>query len=216
MNGPKFAGSLFAVLVQMITRLFDRYPITVGVGFAALMGLGLMTTVDHSPYPVVTTPKASATPGVPKKAPVPSASPSKKPSGPKVLRTRNFRASYFWDDGSGVNGDTGAPASGKHMQKGLFASPMWPLGTKVRVTRSKRSVTGFIGDFGPGTPAQRSYHPILIDLDTYTFRYLYDGHKPTSRYNAGSVTPGSIKVKVEVLKWGTGRTFKGRSKNWRN
>src|SRR5688500_19052676 len=38
----------------------------------------------------------------------------------RSLVTGRTTASYFWDDGSGVRGDTGAPASGKPMQKGMF------------------------------------------------------------------------------------------------
>ncbi len=124
----------------------------------------------------------------------------------KALYAGTTTASYFWDDGSGINGDTGAPAGGKPMQKGLFASPSWPLHTKVKVTYNGRSVTGFVGDRGPGKPSHRG---IMLDLDTYTFRYLYDGKQPSSKYNAG-VGAGHLKgVKYEVLQWGKGAGKKG-------
>jgi hypothetical protein len=124
----------------------------------------------------------------------------------KALYSGTTTASYFWDDGSGINGDTGAPAGGKPMQKGLFASPSWPLHTKVKVTYNGRSVTGFIGDRGPGEPSHRG---IMLDLDTYTFRYLYDGKQPKSKYNAG-VPAGHLKgVKYEVLEWGKGAGKRG-------
>ncbi|WP_433478856.1 hypothetical protein ACQPZP_18515 [Spirillospora sp. CA-142024] len=127
--------------------------------------------------------------------------------GPKVLLSGKTIASYFWDDGSGVNGDTGAPAGGKPMQKGLFSSPSWPMHTKVKVTYNGRSVTGFIGDRGPGEPSHRG---VMLDLDTYTFRYLLDGKKPASKYNAGS-GEGHLKgVKWEVLSWGHGAGKKGK------
>ncbi|WP_242902477.1 RlpA-like double-psi beta-barrel domain-containing protein [Actinomadura terrae] len=133
-----------------------------------------------------------------------SAKRTKKSS--KALLAGKTTASYFWDDGSGVNGDTGAPAGGKPMQKGLFASPSWPLHTKVRVTYDGRSVTGFVGDRGPGSPSHRG---VMLDLDTYTFRYLLDGEKPSSKYNAGT-GEGHIKgVKWEVLKWGSGAGKRG-------
>ncbi|MEV3925029.1 hypothetical protein [Actinomadura coerulea] len=136
----------------------------------------------------------------PKKA----AKPVKK--GPKALLSGKTTSSYFWDDGSGVNGDTGAPAGGKPMQKGLFASPSWPMHTKVKVTYKGRSVTGFVGDRGPGEPSHRG---VMLDLDTYTFRYLLDGKKPASKYNAGS-GEGHLKgVKWEVLSWGSGAGKKG-------
>ncbi|WP_433469054.1 hypothetical protein [Spirillospora sp. CA-128828] len=127
--------------------------------------------------------------------------------GPKALLSGKTIASYFWDDGSGVNGDTGAPAGGKPMQKGLFSSPSWPMHTKVKVTYNGRSVTGFIGDRGPGEPSHRG---VMLDLDTYTFRYLLDGKKPASKYNAGS-GEGHLKgVKWEVLSWGHGAGKKGK------
>jgi hypothetical protein len=124
-----------------------------------------------------------------------------KPAAKKALLTGKTTASYFWDDGSGVNGDTGAPAGGKPMQKGLFASPSWPMHTKVKVTYNGRSVTGFVGDRGPGEPSHRG---VMLDLDTYTFRYLLDGKKPESKYNAGSGEGHLNGVRYEVLKWGSG------------
>ncbi|MEU8804118.1 hypothetical protein [Spirillospora sp. NPDC048819] len=120
---------------------------------------------------------------------------------PEVLLSGTTTASYFWDDGSGVRGDTGAPASGKPMQKGMFASPSWPMLTKVKVSYNGRSVTGFVGDRGPGEPSHRG---IMLDLDTYTFRYLLDGGKPESKYVAGT-GQGHLKgLKWEVLDWGKG------------
>ncbi|GAB3281088.1 hypothetical protein GCM10027589_08190 [Actinocorallia lasiicapitis] len=132
---------------------------------------------------------------------------AKKADEAKALLAGSTTASYFWDDGSGVNGDTGAPAGGKPMQKGLFASPSWPLHTKVKVSYNGRSVTGFIGDRGPGSPSHRG---IMLDLDTYTFRYLLDGKKPASKYNAGT-GQGHLKgLKWEVLEWGKGAGKKGQ------
>ncbi|MEU8346759.1 hypothetical protein SAMN05443665_103172 [Actinomadura meyerae] len=130
-------------------------------------------------------------------------------TGPKALLSGKTTASYFWDDGSGVNGDTGAPAGGKPMQKGLFASPSWPMHTKVKVTYKGRSVTGFVGDRGPGKPSHRG---VMLDLDTYTFRYLLDGGKPKSKYNAGTGEGHLKNVKWEVLSWGHGAGKKGAPK----
>ncbi|MFI0356792.1 hypothetical protein [Actinomadura sp. 9N407] len=125
----------------------------------------------------------------------------------KVLVSGKTTASYFWDDGSGVNGDTGAPAGGKPMQKGLFASPSWPMHTKVKVSANGRSITGFVGDRGPGDPSHKG---VMLDLDTYTFRYLLDGDKPKSKYNAGT-GEGHIKgLKYEVLEWGKGKGERGK------
>ena len=125
---------------------------------------------------------------------------------PDALLDGKTTASYFWDDGSGVNGDTGAPAGGKPMQKGLFASPSWPMHTKVKVSYKGRSVTGFVGDRGPGKPSHRG---VMLDLDTYTFRYLLDGGKPDSKYDAGTGEGHLQGVKWEVLSWGSGAGTKG-------
>lgn len=133
------------------------------------------------------------------------ARPAKKPKK-KSLLTGYTTASYFWDDGSGINGDTGVPASGRPMQKGLFASPSWPLMTKVRVTYKGRSRVGFIGDRGPGAP---SHNGVMLDLDTYTFRYLLDGGKPANKYNAGTGEGHLRGVKYEVLEWGKGPGTRG-------
>lgn len=127
--------------------------------------------------------------------------------GPKALLSGTTTASYFWDDGSGIRGDTGAPASGEPMQKGMFASPSWPMMTKVKVSYNGRSVTGFVGDRGPGEPSHRG---IMLDLDTYTFRYLLDGKEPKNKYHAGT-GQGHLKgLKWEVLKWGDGPGKKGK------
>ncbi|QKG21701.1 hypothetical protein ACTIVE_3339 [Actinomadura verrucosospora] len=127
----------------------------------------------------------------------------------RAILSGSTTASYFWDDGSGVNGDTGAPASGKPMQKGLFASPSWPMNTKVKVTYQGRSVTGFVGDRGPGEPSHRG---VMLDLDTYTFRHLVDGKKPASNYDTGT-SVGHLKgVKYQVLSWGHGAGTKGTPK----
>jgi rare lipoprotein A (peptidoglycan hydrolase) len=131
---------------------------------------------------------------------------AKKKAEPKAVYAGKTTASYFWDDGSGINGDTGAPASGEPMQKGLFASPSWPLGTKVKVTYKDRSITGFIGDRGPGSPSSSG---VMLDLDTYTFRYLLDGGKPDSDYDAGTGEGHIQGVKYEVLKWGSGAGKRG-------
>jgi hypothetical protein len=119
----------------------------------------------------------------------------------KVLLSGTTTSSYFWDDGSGINGDTGAPASGKPMQKGAFASPSWPLDTKVKVTYQGRTATGFIGDRGPGEPSHRG---VMLDLDTYTFRHLIDGQQPESKYNTGTDEGHLNGVKWEVIEWGDG------------
>lgn len=151
--------------------------------------------------------ESRAKPAKPAEKPAAAKDANSAKKAPKALLSGWTTSSYFWDDGSGVRGDTGAPASGKDMQKGMFASPSWPMLTKVRVTYNGRSVTGFVGDRGPGEPSLRG---IMLDLDTYTFRYLLDGKKPESKYNAGT-GEGHLKgVKWEVLSWGSGAGKKGK------
>ncbi|MGI5169177.1 hypothetical protein ACQEU3_32990 [Spirillospora sp. CA-253888] len=172
---------------------------------AGLMAAGIAAASDDNAPEVQKMPShqpAAAKKAEPKKAESKKAAPKAK----AAVLTGKTTASYFWDDGSGINGDTGAPAGGKPMQKGLFASPSWPLHTKVKVTYNGRSVTGFVGDRGPGEPSHRG---VMLDLDTYTFRYLLDGKKPSSKYNAGG-GEGHLKgVKYEVLQWGSGAGKKG-------
>ncbi|WP_343948495.1 hypothetical protein [Nonomuraea longicatena] len=111
-------------------------------------------------------------------------------------------ASYYWDDGSGRNGDTGMPASGKPMQKGLAASPSWPLLTEGYVVYKGKKMPFFVGDRGPGIPSNRG---IMLDLDAKTFADLTGG-----TFNSRSLTvdgvggQGHIKVDYVITKWGPG------------
>nr|WP_260408302.1 hypothetical protein [Planomonospora venezuelensis] len=111
-------------------------------------------------------------------------------------------ASYFWDDGSGRAGDTGLPASGKPMQKGMAASPSWPLLTEGYVLYKGRKAPFFVGDRGPGEPSGRG---IMLDLDAKTFADLtggtFDPRTLTVRGNGGL---GHIKVRYVITKWGPG------------
>nr|WP_260408681.1 hypothetical protein [Planomonospora venezuelensis] len=111
-------------------------------------------------------------------------------------------ASYYWDDGSGRNGDTGLPASGKPMQKGLAASPSWPLLTEGYVLYNGKKAPFFVGDRGPGVPSNRG---IMLDLDAKTFADLtggtFDSDSLTVQGNGGK---GHIKVDYVITKWGPG------------
>lgn len=116
-------------------------------------------------------------------------------------------ASYFWDDGSGRNGDTGAPASGKPMQKGLAASPSWPMGTEGYVMYEGKKAPFFVGDRGPGSPSGSG---IMLDLDGKTFADLTGG-----TFDDGSLTvegvggQGHIQIDYVITKWGEGLGRKG-------
>ncbi|WP_425460140.1 hypothetical protein [Herbidospora galbida] len=116
-------------------------------------------------------------------------------------------ASYFWDDGSGRNGDTGAPASGKPMQKGLAASPSWPMGTEGYVMHDGKKAPFFVGDRGPGGPSSDG---VMLDLDGKTFAELTGGS-----WNDGSLTvegnggAGHIDIDYVITKWGEGLGKKG-------
>ncbi|XVQ90386.1 hypothetical protein ACQP2K_36785 [Microbispora siamensis] len=119
-----------------------------------------------------------------------------------VLYAGKTTASYFWDDGSGVNGDTGAPASGKPMQKGLAASPSWPMGTKGYVVYKGKKADFFVGDRGPGVPSSSG---VMLDLDGKTFAELTGGTWNTDSLtvqDAGGL--GHIPVKYVITQWGKG------------
>ncbi|GIH26172.1 hypothetical protein Aph01nite_44820 [Acrocarpospora phusangensis] len=128
---------------------------------------------------------------------------------PKQVQTAIYHgsttASYFWDDGSGVNGDTGQPASGKPMQKGLAASPSWPMGTEGYVIHDGRKANFFVGDRGPGVPSSSG---VMLDLDGKTFAELTG-----SQWNGSSLTvsggQGHIKIDYVITKWGEGPGKKG-------
>ncbi|GII04348.1 hypothetical protein [Planobispora takensis] len=120
----------------------------------------------------------------------------------QVMLKGSTTASYFWDDGSGRAGDTGLPASGKPMQKGLAASPSWPLLTEGYVLYNGRKAPFFVGDRGPGEPSDRG---VMLDLDAKTFAELTGG-----TFNADTLNvddnggKGHIKVTYVITEWGPG------------
>ncbi|MFI6479197.1 hypothetical protein ACIBH1_14785 [Nonomuraea sp. NPDC050663] len=120
----------------------------------------------------------------------------------QMLLKGSTTASYYWDDGSGRNGDTGLPASGHPMQKGLAASPSWPLMTEGYVIYKGKKAPFFVGDRGPGTPSNRG---IMLDLDAKTFAYLMGGSFNTSSLTVSGVGgQGHAKVEYVITKWGNG------------
>ncbi|MED7930251.1 hypothetical protein SMD20_38890 [Nonomuraea sp. LP-02] len=120
----------------------------------------------------------------------------------KILLKGSTTASYFWDDASGRAGDTGLPASGKPMQKGLAASPSWPLLTEGYVIYKGKKMPFFVGDRGPGVPSNSG---IMLDLDAKTFAELTGGRfNPSTLYVDGNGGQGHIKVDYVITKWGPG------------
>ncbi|MFC5827448.1 hypothetical protein [Nonomuraea insulae] len=111
-------------------------------------------------------------------------------------------ASYFWDDSSGRAGDTGLPAAGKPMQKGLVASPSWPLMTEGYVMYQGKKLPFFVGDRGPGDPSSDG---VMLDLDAKTFADLTGGRfNPSTLGVDGAGGEGHIKIDYVVTKWGNG------------
>ncbi|MBB5076634.1 hypothetical protein HNR40_002098 [Nonomuraea endophytica] len=120
----------------------------------------------------------------------------------KPLLKGSTTASYYWDDASGRNGDTGLPASGKPMQKGLAASPSWPLLTEGYVVYKGKKEPFFVGDRGPGVPSNRG---IMLDLDAKTFASLTGGKFNSSSLSVDGVGgQGHIKIEYVITKWGPG------------
>ncbi|MDR8413025.1 hypothetical protein MTP10_30370 [Nonomuraea sp. 3-1Str] len=122
--------------------------------------------------------------------------------GRQVLLKGSTTASYFWDDSSGRAGDTGLPASGKPMQKGLAASPSWPLMTEGYVMYKGKKAPFFVGDRGPGVPSSSG---VMLDLDAKTFAQLTGGRFNSSTLGVDGVGgQGHIKVSYVITKWGNG------------
>lgn len=124
-------------------------------------------------------------------------------SGSEVaLLKGSTKASYFWDDSSGRAGDTGLPASGKPMQKGMIASPSWPLMTEGYVVYKGKKAKFFVGDRGPGVPSSSG---VMIDLDAKTFADLTGGTFNSDTLGVdGNGGMGHIKVDYVITKWGSG------------
>lgn len=111
-------------------------------------------------------------------------------------------ASYYWDDASGRAGDTGLPASGIPMRKGLAASPSWPLMTEGYVLYKGKKAPFFVGDRGPGNPSNNG---IMLDLDAKTFAELTGGRFNSDTLGVDGIGgEGHIKVQYVVTKWGNG------------
>lgn len=121
----------------------------------------------------------------------------------RVMLMGSTTASYFWDDASGRAGDTGLPASGKPMQKGLAASPSWPLMTEGYVMYNGKTMPFFVGDRGPGDPSSSG---VMLDLDAKTFAELTGGHFNEQTLGVDGVKgEGHIKIQYVITKWGDGR-----------
>lgn len=115
-------------------------------------------------------------------------------------------ATYFWDDGSGINGDTGAPASGEPMQQGLFSSPSWPLGTEGYIVHEGRKAEFFIGDRGPGAPSRDC--DVLLDVDGKTFAEITGEEWDETSYTV-SGGDGHLDVEYYITEWGDGSGTEG-------
>ncbi|MEV4162663.1 hypothetical protein [Nonomuraea dietziae] len=120
----------------------------------------------------------------------------------RTLLKGSTTASYYWDDASGRAGDTGLPASGIPMRKGLAASPSWPLMTEGYVVYKGKKAPFFVGDRGPGAPSNNG---IMLDLDAKTFADLTGGTFNSSTLGVdGNGGQGHIKVQYVITKWGNG------------
>ncbi|WP_307827811.1 hypothetical protein [Planomonospora sp. ID82291] len=130
--------------------------------------------------------------------------------GEQVMLKGSTTASYYWDDASGRAGDTGLPASGKPMQKGLAASPSWPLLTEGYVLYKGKKAPFFVGDRGPGIPSNRG---VMLDLDAKTFAQLTGGTFNADTLGVdGNGGKGHIKVTYVITKWGKGVGTKNHPK----
>ncbi|MBB2911186.1 hypothetical protein FHS43_002451 [Streptosporangium becharense] len=173
----------------------NRLAAAVLVGASALTAAGVTSVLPASAATPVLAPAVPAVHTAPV-ADTPEA------AGERVMLQGSTTASYFWDDSSGRAGDTGLPASGKPMQKGMAASPSWPLFTEGYVIYKGKKAKFFVGDRGPGEPSNRG---IMLDLDAKTFADLTGGtfNSRTLMVN-GNGGMGHIKVQYVITKWGDG------------
>ncbi|WP_017608123.1 hypothetical protein [Nocardiopsis xinjiangensis] len=116
-------------------------------------------------------------------------------------------ATYFWDDGSGMQGDTGLPAGGEPMQKGLFSSPSWPLGTEGYIEYEGQTADFFIGDRGPGAPSNGC--DVLMDLDGKTFAELTGQTWDAENYVVTGGNGHLYDVEYYITEWGDGAGEEG-------
>jgi len=127
------------------------------------------------------------------------------PAHEEVLLQGSTTGSYFWDDASGRQGDTGMPAIGEPMQQGLFASPSWPLGTEGYIFYKGKKAKFFIGDRGPGVPSDSG---VMLDIDGKTFAEL-TGTTWNEDTLSVSGDEGHIPIQYVVTKWGDGPGLRG-------
>ncbi|MFF3668814.1 hypothetical protein [Microtetraspora malaysiensis] len=143
-------------------------------------------------------------------APVKAAHTSQVAQAPEMEQAifhGSTKGSYFWDDASGRQGDTGLPAIGKPMQKGLFSSPSWPLGTEGYIIYKGKKAKFFIGDRGPGVPSESG---VMLDIDGKTFAELTGGSWNTNTLTVeNNGDEGHIEIDYVVTKWGKGPGTKG-------
>jgi hypothetical protein len=119
----------------------------------------------------------------------------KKAPAKKALPSGISTATSFWDPGT---------ASGNPMSFRTIASPYWPLGTTVKITYQGKSTVGVVDDFGPAEWAVAEHDiPAIIDLSEEMMA-SFTG----SRVN-------TIHARFQVLKWGTGRSYRTSGTGYR-
>jgi hypothetical protein len=162
----------------------------------ALLGAALTGVLGVQPF------VANAAPVTEPTAPAVAATAAAPAEKERALLRGATKASYFWDDASGRKGDTGLPASGKPMQKGLFASPSWPLMTEGYIIYKGKKAEFFVGDRGPGVPSNTG---VMLDIDAMTFAELTGGtFNPRTLGVDGVNGLGHIDVEYVITKWGPG------------
>jgi hypothetical protein len=107
---------------------------------------------------------------------------------PPALPAGKATATSFWDHST---------ASGRRMTYRTLASPYWPLGTKVRITRKDKSTVGVVEDFGPAEYAIRQHNPpALLDIS-----------EPMMKRISGSRS-NTVVIHFQVIRMGSGKTYR--------
>ncbi|MEW9533509.1 hypothetical protein [Microbispora sp. NPDC049125] len=192
--------TLFDLRPQRSVRPLTTLVCVGALGASLMAAAPASAAVQPVNQPVIT----AALPAVLRDA-LPAALPAVLPQNEQALLQGSTTGSYFWDDASGRQGDTGMPAIGKPMQKGLFASPSWPLGTEGYVFHGGKQAKFFIGDRGPGDPSDSG---VMLDIDGQTFAEL-TGATWNSETLTVSGDAGHIDVQYVVTKWGDGPGTRG-------
>jgi rare lipoprotein A len=107
---------------------------------------------------------------------------------PRVLETRTGLASYYHPSLDGLETASGIPYDDDAL---MAAHPTYPLGTVARVTNLENGTSVEVDITDRGPTAENVAEGVIIDLSGAAAKTL------------GMLEAGRVRVKVEVIYWGT-------------